>query len=412
MPGLGDEWAGPEVPGLVAPAAGQDSHPLRPTERATLPQHMADRSRHNDTRSAAQEPGKARWYRRRGWVLTLSLLLPPLGLTSLWRGRAFGRRSRVAITAGALVVWSAVALWAVSGGPRSAARLASLPGMSPASSSATPMSHPALAPVTPSPTPTQIPTATPSRAPATTAPAPTAPPPPPAPPSGQTVFYDEFKGAGLDTAAWVAMNRPGDASNHETGCYRPSNVATGAGLALTSKADASCSFGYTSAMVQWRSYNFLYGTVDVRAKMAGGTGTWPAIWLLGADCQASNVTTPDNVGSCHWPQPGSDEIDIAEILSSDHSHVNQQIHTSSGAPGCGATVSDVSQNWHTYTFVWSKGKAVWQIDGTTTCTITQSVPSTPMFLIINTAMGGDGGGTIDASTLPQTLTVNYVRVRT
>jgi hypothetical protein len=33
-----------------------------------------------------------------------------------------------------------------------------------------------------------------------------------------------------------------------------------------------------------------------------------------------------------------------------------------------------------------------------------------MFLIINTAVGGIGGGTVDPSTLPQTHQVDYVRV--
>lgn len=54
---------------------------------------------------------------------------------------------------------------------------------------------------------------------------------------------------------------------------------------------------------------------------------------------------------------------------------------------------------------------IWEIDGATTCTIQQSyVPSTPMFVIINTAIGGVGGGTVDNSTLPQAMSVDYVKV--
>jgi hypothetical protein len=33
-----------------------------------------------------------------------------------------------------------------------------------------------------------------------------------------------------------------------------------------------------------------------------------------------------------------------------------------------------------------------------------------MFLIINNAMGGDGGGAIDGTDFPQTMLVDYVRV--
>ena len=104
------------------------------------------------------------------------------------------------------------------------------------------------------------------------------------------------------------------------------------------------------------SLSFTYGTVSVRAKLAGGRGTWPAIWLLETDCQSP--TWLEN--NCAWPAPGSNEIDIAEILVSNLTSVNEQIHTedSNGAwesPGCSATASDVSQNRHTYTLIWAQG---------------------------------------------------------
>lgn len=42
-------------------------------------------------------------------------------------------------------------------------------------------------------------------------------------------------------------------------------------------------------------------------------------------------------------------------------------------------------------------------------TRTAAVPTKPMFLIMNNAMGGDGGGTV--ATSPQRMQVDYVRVR-
>jgi beta-glucanase (GH16 family) len=235
------------------------------------------------------------------------------------------------------------------------------------------------------------------------------------PPSAQEgsasyLFADEFDGTALDTNAWVALDRPGDASNSEIQCYLPSNAAVASGLlTLTSKVDSSCAgYRYTSAMVQWRSFKFLYGTIEVRAKLAGGT-TWPAIWLLGADCQQTNVLSADNIPPCNWPYPGSDEIDIAEVMGGNRTSINQQIHSSLGKPRCSASTSDVSLNWHTYTLVWEAGRLTFQIDGTTTCVLTEAVPSHPMFLMINTALGGHGGPVAPA-TLPQNSAVDYVRV--
>jgi beta-glucanase (GH16 family) len=226
-------------------------------------------------------------------------------------------------------------------------------------------------------------------------------------------FFDDFTGTALDTTTWIAMDRPGDPSNNELQCYLPANQSVGGGyLNLTAKAQTvvcsdGATYNYTSAMVQWKSFNFTYGTVEVRAKMAGGQGTWPAIWLLGYNCQQSNVTDPN---ACPWPQPGSDEIDISEIKGGVLTTVWQNVISgSSGWQTCQPTTSDVSQNWHVYRLEWSAGLLVWKIDGATTCMFTQSIPSTPMFLLLNVALGG-GGGTVDNSTLPQTMQVDYVSV--
>ena len=44
---------------------------------------------------------------------------------------------------------------------------------------------------------------------------------------------------------------------------------------------------YTSWQIQQATEPFLYGTIEVRAKVPGGVGTWPAIWMLGHEWQAS-----------------------------------------------------------------------------------------------------------------------------
>jgi beta-glucanase (GH16 family) len=235
------------------------------------------------------------------------------------------------------------------------------------------------------------------------------------------VFFDDFAATTL-SPAWVAMDRHGDYQNDvnsELQCYLPGNVTlSGGNLLITSKVQTqmcgdathpTTSWNYTSGMVQWSTFSFTYGTLEFRAKIAGGTGTWPALWLLGAKCQISNVTTADNVGTCDWPNVGSDEIDVTEILYSNPSFVNEQIHSGSNNSGCTAATTDVSKNWHVYRLVWTAASLVWMIDGVQTCKITSAIPSTPMFLIINTALG-NAAGAVSNSTLPQTMSVDYVRV--
>lgn len=230
------------------------------------------------------------------------------------------------------------------------------------------------------------------------------------------VFDDEFDSGVFDTTQWAPMERGGDTSNSEVQCYLSSNAVIQDGtLELRSQPDQTgCAgigtpYAYSSSMVQWRTFNFLYGTLETRIRFAGGAGTWPALWLLGANCQQSNIITADSIGSCSWPNPGSDEIDVAEVLHGQHYAVNEQVHSSLGNPGCSPNVDDVTQ-WHVYTMTWGPGQLTFSIDGVQTCSIADSaVPSTPMFLMINTAMGGQGGA-VDSSSLPQTTQIDYVRV--
>jgi len=215
---------------------------------------------------------------------------------------------------------------------------------------------------------------------------------------------------------WIAFNRA-SAPNSNLQCFKPNNVSvSGGNLAITTKSEsATCSsidlpfaaYHYTSGWVSMRNFNFLYGTVEFRAKFGGGmnTGAWPVVWMEDASCQASDPTGTDD--SCT-----GQEIDIAEILHSDFKHVNQQIHVDnlSHNDGCNASVTDTSQNFHIYQLLWSAGSLVFKIDGTTSCTIIgKYVPNTSMYLKIDNFVGKYGGPVNDGS-LPWTTLVDYVKL--
>ena len=214
---------------------------------------------------------------------------------------------------------------------------------------------------------------------------------------------------------WLAFNRAG-APNSSLQCFMPGNITVLGGelMITTRKQSAVCSsydlpsasHAYTSGFLAMRSFRFLYGTVVVRAKFGGGTGTgsWPVIWMLDAGCQASDPTGTDDCNG--------QEIDIAEILKSDFTHVNQQIHVDNLAhnDGCIAATPDTSRNFHEYRLTWSPGSLVYAIDGMTTCIITRSyIPNAPMYLKISVHVGSYGGP-VDDSSLPWTTLVDYVAV--
>ena len=225
-------------------------------------------------------------------------------------------------------------------------------------------------------------------------------------------FADDFTGSTLDASSWTALTRPGNGGAGEAQYYLAANATVGAGsLALTSRVDTSVpGYSYTSSAVQWSSFSFLYGTVEIRAMLSAGAGLLPALRLVGTDCQQTNILGAGNSGTCNSPLPGSDEIDVAETLDGSVLSVNQQVHSGANNSACQATTTDVGREWHTYGLVWAPGLLEWKIDGVVTCTITGGVPSTPMFLAMNTALGVPGSGTIDDAMLPRAMTVDYVRV--
>src|SRR3954464_5759008 len=108
----------------------------------------------------------------------------------------------------------------------------------------------------------------------------------PALPSWSLVFDEEFDYAGApDPTKWTP--ELGYVRNEEAQYYtaRPQNLRVENGmLVIEARKEPYQGFSYTSASIRtFDNQQFLYGRVEVRAKLPGGLGTWPAIWLLGAD---------------------------------------------------------------------------------------------------------------------------------
>ena len=128
------------------------------------------------------------------------------------------------------------------------------------------------------------------------------------------IWHDEFEVDGKpNTAYWKYEN--GFVRNQELQWYQPDNASCKGGVLIiegrkeqvqnpTYIADSDnwktnrASAEYTSASIQTRGLKqWQYGSVEVRARIDTTTGSWPAIWTLGA--------------SGEWPDNG--EVDIMEF---------------------------------------------------------------------------------------------------
>ncbi|MBL7868037.1 MULTISPECIES: glycoside hydrolase family 16 protein [Flavobacterium] len=224
------------------------------------------------------------------------------------------------------------------------------------------------------------------------------------------VWSDEFNVDGApDPTKWSYNLGAGGWGNSELQHYtdRLDNaVVQGGVLKIIAKAENFSGSNYTSArLVTENKFEFKYGKVEVRAKLPSGGGTWPAIWALGEN-YATNI----------WPACG--EIDIMEHKGNSPNTIHGTLHypgRSGGNADTGTTTaSNVSSEFHIYKVIWSPTSIKFYIDDQPAYHSFVNSASTPFnsdfFLILNVAMGGTFGGTVDPAFTQSAMEVDYVRV--
>lgn len=228
------------------------------------------------------------------------------------------------------------------------------------------------------------------------------------------VLEDQFDGPALNRTYWApcywwSQTTCTGASNHEQQLYTAANVGVNNGvLSLIARKQIAVSddgkpFLYTSGIVSGSTQNktmvpFRYGYVEARARVPRGSGLWSAIWMLPAN---------------HQEKP---EIDIFEIVGETPNLVYQSLHAvTSEQPirHVEATSDDMTADWHVYGLDWEPNGITWYVDGRQTFSVTDPsvIPTVPMYLVIDLAVGGDFPTKVLPSTpFPSAMQVDYVRV--
>ena len=189
---------------------------------------------------------------------------------------------------------------------------------------------------------------------------------------------------------------------------------------------------YTSGRIHSRGKgDWLYGRIDIRARLPGGQGTWPALWMLPTDafkyattCAADPEEWQGDDDCDAWPNSG--EIDIMEHVGYDMHRLHGTVHNKAYYAGNGqqrkgsVEVRDLEQVFHVYSLEWTPELLRIYYDGVPYFTYVndgqgwESWPyDHPYHLIMNLAIGGHwggAGGPIDDAIFPVRLEVDYVRV--
>jgi beta-glucanase (GH16 family)/ribosomal protein S19 len=236
-------------------------------------------------------------------------------------------------------------------------------------------------------------------------------------PVWQLVWSDEFDYQGYpDSNKWGYDIGAGGWGNQELQYYtnRLENARVENGrLIIEARKENYGGAQYTSARLKTRyKGDWLYGRIEVRAKLPGGTGTWPAIWML----------PTDNVYG-GWPNSG--EIDIMECVGYDPWRVYFTIHTAAynhmlgTQKGSSTILNDPQNNFYTYALEWYPDRLDFYVDNVKYFTFYKEKDDYTVwpfdqrfYLILNIAVGGTWGGAqgVDPNVFPQRMEVEYVRV--
>jgi beta-glucanase (GH16 family) len=131
----------------------------------------------------------------------------------------------------------------------------------------------------------------------------------------QLIWADEFDYTGLPDSSKWNYDLGGDGwGNHELQYYtskRAENARVENGnLIIEARKEKWQNNDYTSArLLSKGKADWQYGKIEVRARLPKGTGTWPAIWMLGSN-------TP-----LKWPDDG--EIDIMEHVGFHQGYISR-----------------------------------------------------------------------------------------
>jgi beta-glucanase (GH16 family) len=236
----------------------------------------------------------------------------------------------------------------------------------------------------------------------------------------QLVWSDEFDYTGLPDATRWSYDVEGNSTgwgNNEAQYYTRERIQNaevkGGYLSINAIREDYQGKKYTSARLVTKSKgDWLYGRVEVKAKLPDGRGMWPAIWMLPTDWAYGG-----------WPASG--EIDIMENVGYDpfvivaSSHTQTYNHVKGTQKSNRVTIPGCYSEFHLYALEWEESEYRIYVDDQLYFTFKnegtgfREWPFDKRFhLLLNVAVGGNWGGSkgIDDTVFPKSMLVDYVRV--
>lgn len=227
-------------------------------------------------------------------------------------------------------------------------------------------------------------------------------------------WEENFDGQEIDSATWSKCTRgTPDWQNTQSDDPRLFEVSDGTlklrGIVNDDTAKDPAPY-LTGGLWTKDKKAFEPGRFEIRARLHGAKGAWPAIWLLPYD-----YTT--------YPWPTGGEIDIMERLNNNHlayqtvhSHYTYNLGRTAN-PQSSATFPIDREEFNVYGVEIHPDKVVFLINGEPTLTYPKINDGAdgqfpfyiPQYLLIDMQLGGQWVGDVDPNDLPVEMEIDWVR---
>jgi beta-glucanase (GH16 family) len=242
--------------------------------------------------------------------------------------------------------------------------------------------------------------------------------------------FTSDKASTLDSRSWEIFQGPAD-SNNEAEYYtsKLTNVRISGGALILEaiKQQEPQGYQYSSARVDTQNKKtFLYGRLDITAKMPTSVGTWPAAWLLPANNKYEDLSPTSDAE--RYLNGG--ELDLIEQVGTLPNTEYGIVHTKSdlsnpGGVGAYKTIAVDNSKYNTYTLLWTPTSLTFEVNNVPFFTYNKTTGAgygtwpfdQPFYLILNLALGGSWGGEdtaqypgngINDAALPATMSIQSI----
>jgi beta-glucanase (GH16 family) len=231
----------------------------------------------------------------------------------------------------------------------------------------------------------------------------------------EVVWEDQFENSYLDTTKWTKIPpNNADWGRHMTNDPRCYHIIDGKlflkGIVNQDTISDPRPF-LTGGVYTKQKFAFLYGKIEIHAKLECAQGAWPAMWLL-AEKNKYGV----------YPRNG--EIDIMEHLNFDsivyqttHSYYTLELKQKTNPPYYSTSRIEIDQ-FNTFGLEWYPDRLVFTLNGEETFTYpkvkgvdpSQWPYDQPFYVLIDQQLGGSWVGQVNPDDLPVQMIIDWVKV--